>query len=312
MKLIDVDAAAPVPPLALVQALREGHRTGDIGTVERLLVGQDDRAALTWVAWHPRRGLAVKTATVFPDNARTGKPNVQSIVTLFDGADGAPVAVIAGEGFTRMKTAADSALAVDLLANAVCETLAVLGAGGQAETHVRFIRAVRPSLRRVVVWNRTPAAATALADRLAAPGLTVDVAPTPRHAVEPASIVSCLTAAATPVLEGAWLSPGAHVDLVGGYTPDMRESDDAVVRRGRLFADSWRFGVDICGDYAQPLAAGVIAREAVRGDLFDLCAGRVVGRTGEGDITVFKNGGGGHLDLMIARALYEAALLDGA
>ena len=312
MKLIDADAlASPIAPRALVEALRDGHRAGGIGTVERLLVGQDDHAALTWVAWHPRRGLAVKTATVFPDNARSGKPNVQSIVTLFDGADGAPLAVISGESFTRMKTAADSALAVDLLANPACETLAVLGAGGQAETHVRFIRAVRPSLRRVVVWNRSPAAAAALAARLAGPGLTAMAAPTPRHAVEQASIVSCLTAATTPVLEGAWLAPGTHVDLVGGYTPAMRESDDAVVRRGRLFADSRRFGVDICGDYAQPLAAGVIAREAVRGDLFDLCSGRVAGRSGEGDITVFKNGGGGHLDLMIARALYEAVLPDG-
>jgi ornithine cyclodeaminase len=87
----------------------------------------------------------------------------------------------------------------------------------------------------------------------------------------------------------------------------MRESDDAVVRRGRLFADSRRFGVETCGDYAQPLAAGVIGREAVLGDLFDLCAGRVAGRRSEDDITVFKNGGGGHLDLMIARALFDAA-----
>ncbi len=308
MKLIDADAPdSHAAPLALVDALREGHSSGDMGTVERLLVEKDGRAVLTWVGWHPGRGLAVKTATVFPGNAFAGKPNVQSVVTLFDGHDGAPLAVISGEGFTRMKTAADSALAVDLLANPGCETLAVLGAGGQAETHIRFIRAVRPSLRRTVVWNRTPAAAVGLVGRLTASGLTAEVAPTPRHAVEQASIVSCLTATTTPVLEGAWLQRGSHVDLVGGYTPEMRESDDAVVRRGRLFADSRRFGVDMCGDYAQPLAAGVIPREAVLGDLFDLCSGRVVGRTGEGDITVFKNGGGGHLDLMIARTLFDAA-----
>ncbi len=306
MKLIDADTAG-MAPLTLVEALREGHRAGDIGTVERLLVTQGHDAALTWAGWHPERGLAIKTATVFPGNAATGRPNIQSTVTLFDGATGTPLAVIHGESFTRMKTAADSALGADILASPDADTLAVLGAGGQAETHIRFLLAVRPSLRRILIWNRTAAAAEALEARLDIPDVSVEVATQAETAVRQAAIVSCLTAATTPVLQGCWLQPGAHVDLVGGYTPTMRESDDAVVRRGRLFADSRRFGIETCGDYAKPLAAGVIGRDAILGDLFDLCSGRLAGRLGPDDVTVFKNGGGGHLDLMAARAFFDAA-----
>jgi ornithine cyclodeaminase/alanine dehydrogenase-like protein (mu-crystallin family) len=128
--------------------------------------------------------------------------------------------------------------------------------------------------------------------------------------VREADIVSCLTASADPVLRGQWLRPGAHVDLVGGFTPAMRESDDDVVRRGRLFADTLRFALTACGDYAAPIARVVIAREPIEGDLFDLCSGRISGRRSTEEITVFKNGGGGHLDLIVARAIW--ALSDAA
>ena len=308
MKLIDADAVGQtLSPKILVEALRRGHASGGIGTVERLLAQQGDNAALTWAGWHQDRGLAIKTATVFPGNARADLPNIQSVVVLFGARDGTPLAAIHGERFTRMKTAADSALGADILAAPEADTLAVLGAGGQAETHVRFLCAVRPTIREVRVWNRSAPAALALAERLAAPGLAASAVADPRSAVEGAAIVTCLTASTSPVLQGAWLGEGAHVDLVGGYTPAMRESDDDVVRKGRLFADSRRFGVLACGDYAQPIGSGVIEADAVLGDLFDLCGGKVLGRTQPIDLTVFKNGGGGHLDLMAARAFFEAA-----
>src|SRR5579871_3442347 len=150
MILIDADAVgAGMAPAFLVEALRTGHRSGVMGEVERLLVEERDagNAALTWAGWRPDLGLAVKTATVFPENARTGaRPNIQSVVVLFDAKDGRPVAALHGESFTRMKTAADSALGMDCLASPEPETLAILGAGGQAETHARFLIAMRPSL----------------------------------------------------------------------------------------------------------------------------------------------------------------------
>ena len=309
MRLIDADAiAAFLDPLVLIEALRAAHRVGGIGEVERALIEAPGtgNAVLTWIASHPARGIAVKTATVFPDNGRSGSgPNVQSVVTLFDGANGAPLAAIHAESFTRMKTAADSALAADLLARDDAATLAVLGAGGQAITHIRYLRAVRPSIRRVLVWNRTPEAARRLVAELRKEGAEAEARTDRETAVREAAIVACLTASPTPVLRGAWLRAGAHVDLVGGFTPAMRESDDDVVRRGRLFADTLRFTLADCGDFADPIARGVIARETIEGDLFDLASGRTPARRSRDEITVFKNGGGGHLDLMVARAIYD-------
>ncbi len=310
MRLIDADALArTLDPLVLIEALRLGHRGGGVGRVERMLLEEPGTAnsVLTWMAWRPERGIAVKTATVFPDNSRLGaRPNVQSVVVLFDAANGAPLAAIHGESFTRVKTAADSALAADLLAVEDAATLAVLGAGGQARTHVRFLRAVRPAIRKALVWNRTAEAAERLAFELRAEGFDAEARSDPHAAVSEAQVVSCLTAARDPVLRGAWLRNDAHIDLVGGFTPAMRESDDDVVRRGRLFADTLRFTVGACGDFANPIARGVIGPEAIEGDLFDLVSGRIPIRRARDEITVFKNGGGGHLDLMIARAMFEA------
>ena len=181
----------------------------------------------------------------------------------------------------------------------------MLGAGGQAKTHVRFHRAARPSIRRVLIWNRTAESGERLAGELRAEGIEATALTDPAAAVREADIVTCLTASPSPVLRGAWLRQGAHVDLVGGFTPAMRESDNEVVRRGRLFSDTLRFTLGVCGDYATPIAEGLIGKEAVEGDLFDLCSGRAAGRRSGGEITVFKNGGGGHLDLIVARAIWN-------
>ena len=126
-----------------------------------------------------------------------------------------------------------------------------------------------------MIWNRTAANSERLAAELREEGFEAEALTDQQAAVRQAEMVACLTAAEAPVLLGRWLQPGAHVDLVGGFTPQMRESDDDVVRRGRLFADTLRFTLTPCGDYAIPIAQGVIAKEAVEGDLFDLCSGRV-------------------------------------
>lgn len=304
MRMIDADALSPIlDPLTLVEALREAHRAGAMGEVERLLLEAPGtpNSALVWAAWRPGFGVAVKTAMVFPSNSSSGlRPNIHSVVTLFDAGSGAPLATIHGESFTRMKTAADSALGCDLLAVRDSATLAVLGAGAQAETQVRYLRAVRPSIRHVLVWNRTASKAVRLAAKLNGEGAEAEAVATADEAVRDADIVTCLTASTEPVLHGAWLKQGAHVDLVGGFTPSMRESDDEVLRRGRLFADTLRFTLETCGDFASPIARG-----RVEGDLFDLSSGRIHGRRAPDEITVFKNGGGGHLDLAIARAIMD-------
>lgn len=302
MLAIDADTI-DLEPLALVERLRRDHERG-IGDVDRLLLSEAGNDLLLWGAWRHGEVVGAKLVTVFPGNEARGLgPNIRSIVLLADGTDGRPLAVLTGESFTRAKTAADSALGASLLARPDVETLAVLGAGGQAATHIRHLLAVRPSIRRVAIWNRTAEKARRLAASLRLPAVVVADAET---AVRGADIVSCLTAARTPVLLGRWLKPGCHVDLVGGFTPEMREADDETVRRARLFVDTRRFTIGACGDLAQPIAAGVLAERDVVADLEALCRG-AEGRRSADEITLFKNGGGGHLDLMVARAYYEAA-----
>ncbi|GGE01404.1 ornithine cyclodeaminase [Aureimonas endophytica] len=309
MILIDADAlSATLDPRILVEALRAGH-LGEVPAVERLYLPEPgaENDLLVWSGWRRREGVVVKAATVFPGNAATGRQNIHSVALLFDGEAGAPLAVIHGEAFTRMKTAADSALAADLLARPDCETLTLIGAGGQAETHARFLLAMRPTIRRVTICNRTPARAEAVAARLGVLGIEAETSADVETAVRRADILSCLTASAVPVFEGDWLAPGAHVDLVGGFTPQMREADDTAIRRARLFADTRRFTLDTCGDFAQAIAAGAMTRDGVAADLFELAEDPARGRRGAEEITLFKNGGGGHLDLMAARALFDLA-----
>ena len=304
LPVIDTDALG-IDPLRLVGALREGHRRGIDGFDRSYLSEprmEGENGFLLWPAWRHGEALGAKVVTIFPDNEAAGAgANIRSLYLLFDGKSGAPLALMTGEAFTRHKTAADSALGADILARRDVRHLVVLGAGAQAATHVAYLRAVRPSIERVTVWNRTAAKAEALADRVPGGRATGDRA----GAIAEADIVTCLTAATEPVLEGAWLKPGTHVDLVGGFTPSMRECDDAAILRARVFADHRGLATVHNGDLRDPLDRGVIGADHVLGDLFDLCRGAAAGRTGAAEITLFKNGGGGHLDLMAAMAFLE-------
>jgi ornithine cyclodeaminase len=183
----------------------------------------------------------------------------------------------------------------------------MVGAGAQAFWQVQALRAVRPSIRDVRVWNRTLAKAETLAQRLTREGVAAEVAEDLSSVVPQASIISMVTASETPLLDGTKLSPGTHVDLVGSFTPAMRETDDETVRRASLFVDTRRFTLEVTGDLAIPLAAGVIRESDIRADLFELARGAHPGRQSAHEITLFKNGGGGHLDLMTAIAAYERA-----
>ena len=161
--------------------------------------------------------------------------------------------------------------------------------------------AVRPSLRRVVIWNRSAEKAGALAERLAFLEVDLEATGDLEAAVRAADVISCATGATAPLIGGAWLQPGSHLDLVGGFMPEMREADDEACRRARIHVDSRWFTLRDCGDIAGPLASGAITEADVLGDLFELCRGEAPGRQNAEEITIFKNAGGGHLDLMTAR-----------
>jgi ornithine cyclodeaminase len=298
----------------LVQALRDAHR-GARPLIARASL-EAERGAVTHTyfnlpAFLPGVAMGTKIATILPDNParHQGMPAVQALYALFDGDDGTPAAVIEGTALTYRKTAADSALGSQLLSRTDAQLLLMVGAGGLAPYLARAHLAVRPGLRKVLVWNRTAERAETMAADLRAEGVDAVATADLDGAVSQADILSCSTAATAPVVKGALLRPGAHLDLVGGFTPAMRECDDEAVRRARLFIDEASINLDLCGDLIDPIGRGVIPRSKVEGDLYDLCrAGHRVEREPE-DVTLFKNGGGGHLDLFTA--LFIRARLQG-
>lgn len=291
----------------LVEALRLAHRSGSIPRTQATVMGEPPNEAnkfVSLVAWAPKDVIAVKLVGVFPSNLSLTppEPSVQGLVCLFSAATGRPLLVCDGAALTFRKTAADSALGADCLARRDAEVLLVVGAGGLAPHVVMAHRSVRPRIRRVLIWNRTPARAEALAVGLAGSVTEVRAVTDLDWAVGQADIISCITMATDPLVRGALLQPGTHVDLIGAYLPEMREADDEVMRRGRLFVDT-RNGCTHTGEIAQPLAKGIITLDAIQADLFDLCAGRHPGRTDRNEITVYKNVGGAHLDLFTMRHL---------
>ena len=278
---------------SLIEAMRAGHRAG-VDAYGRMLMDVAPDALLAMAAWQREVAFGVKLASVFPRNAAQHIPNIASVYVLFDGKHGTPAAVMDATPLTLRKTAADSALAADYLARRDARTLLMLGAGAQAPWQIAAHRVVRPGLARVLIWNRTPVRATTLAAAIPGAEAVTDLA----AAVACADIVCCATAATAPVLRGAWLAAGTHVDLVGGYTPAMREADDVAVSRARVFVDTRRFTLHDAGDISQPLATGLLAADAIT-DLFELVRG-APGRRDAAEVTLFKNAGGGHLDLMAA------------
>jgi ornithine cyclodeaminase len=287
----------------VIEALRAGHLRPKAKTGDTLLE-QGDRKMLVRSGWIEGVAAGVKAVTVFPDNPPP-HPSVQGQVLLFDDETGAVSALLDGTEITRWKTAGDSALGADCLARPDVETMLMVGAGAMAEPLIRAHLTVRPSLGRVMIWNRTQVRADELAGRLGDLDASVEVVAELEAALPEADLVSCATMTVDPIINGALLKPGCHVDLVGAYTPEMREADDEALTRGRLFVDSFDTTVDEIGELIIAMAAGVITREDVLGDLHALVEGRA-GRQTAGEITLFKNGGGAHLDIMTAEAIAGA------
>jgi alanine dehydrogenase len=290
------DVARLLPYADLVDALAEGHR-GEPAVSRRVVFGPvgSDQAFLGLPAWRPGEAIGVKLATIFPANPMAGRPSVQAVYVLFDGSSGEPRALIDGTELTYRKTAADSALGARFLAREDVATLLMVGAGGLAPHLIAAHRAVRPSLERILVWNRTRAKAEAVAAVVG--GTVVDSL---AEAVPAADVISTATMTAVPLVEGRWIRPGTHLDLVGAFQPDHREVDDDAVVRAEIYVDHREATLTEDGDLVIPLRAGLITPDAIRGDLYELCCGDVVGRTDPDAITLFENGGGGHLDLMTA------------
>lgn len=254
--------------------------------------------------------FATKIISVYPDNHGTTRPSHQGLVVLFDGEHGQPTAVMDASSITAIRTAAVSAVATRYLARKGAKTLAILGAGVQARTHLDAMLAVH-SFEQVLVWSRDGEKAARLLGA-ETQGAIGRVATSAREAVEQAGVVCTVTAAREPVLRGEWLQPGTHINAVGASLRTTRELDSDAVRRCRIFVDRLESAMNEAGDLLIPMHEGAISSDAIVGELGQLVNGTVVGRRGDSEITLFKSLGLAVEDLACARYLYDTASRTGA
>lgn len=288
--------------LALCEAFHKGHKAPR-ADIDDILFKHGDNALLNRAAWIQGKGIGVKTATVFPNNKNLSSPlpNVQAVFTLFDDQTGQPLAFIDGNLVTKWKTAGDSVFAAKLLARPNSKVLTIIGAGSVASSIIDAYRAVFPELETIQIWNRT----FANAQKLAAEKGAIAIQDLP-EALSNADIVSSSTMSTSPFIKGEWIKAGTHVDLIGAYRPDMREADDSLLVKSRIFIDAQETAIHDIGELAIPIKNGVISEDQIIADFYQLCNG-CKGRESDDEITLFKNGGGAHLDLMTALYIMEMA-----
>ncbi|HMM08055.1 MAG TPA: NAD(P)-binding domain-containing protein [Paracoccus solventivorans] len=299
MQIIGPEIEPRLDWLALTDALAQGHELPRAEIADSFLYRGRD-TLLTRSAWIDGLGLAVKPATIFPGNSDRGAPVVNGVVNLLDDVTGQLRALVDFHLVTKWKTAGDSLLSARRLARPDARRVLVIGAGSVAESMVHAYRALIPDAQ-ICIWNRSPAGAEALAQRVSARAVR-DLEP----AVRDAEIIATATMATQPVLRGEWLSPGTHVDLIGAFRPDMREADDDLLKNARLFVDSRATTLGHIGEIQIPIDAGAIRESDILADFYDLPAG-AYSRRSDHEITVAKNGGGAHLDLMTAAWILSVA-----
>lgn len=296
-----VHAALPYP--ALIEALRRGFAQGATAPVRHHhsvpRPGADPAVLLLMPAWFAGGVTGVKLVHICTGNEARGLPSVQGLYVLFDGPTGTPLATLDGTALTLRRTACASALAASRLARPDAASLLVVGAGALAPHLARAHAAVRP-IRRVRIWNRTPERAREVAAALAATGLEAAAVEDLATAQAEADVISCCTMSRAPLVRGELVRPGTHVDLVGAYTPAMRESDDALIARARVFVDTREGALAEAGDLLQPIASGSFTAERIVADLADLASGRDPGRRAADEVTVFKSVGSAVEDLIAA------------
>lgn len=282
--------------IALTDAMAAGHQLPP-AQIKDVFLYQDDKTLLNRSAWIQGMGIAVKCATVFPENPAQGRPMIDGAVNLFSATDGTLEAILDFQLVTKWKTAGDSLLAARRLARPESQNILIVGAGTVGATLYDAYSAAFPDAQ-FQIWNRSPAGA----DRFATQRGNVTVATDLEQAVRGADIVTSATMSTDPLLLGEWFQPGQHIDLIGAYRPDMRETDDTGITASRVFVDNFDTVLDHIGELKIPLAQDLIQRDHVVADFYDLDAFQ---RQSPNDITLFKNGGGAHLDLMTSRYILD-------
>ena len=292
----------------LIERLRETFRKGAEVPVRHhhAIGGGSDATLLLMPAWQSGRHIGIKLVTVFPHNNEQSLPSVMGAYLLLSGKTGEPLAMIDGPTLTVKRTAAASALAASYLARQDSERLLMVGTGALAPYLIRAHAAVRP-ICNVLIWGRSRDKAEQLARRLNRRDFKVAATTDLEAAARGAHIISAATMTLEPLIKGAWLQPGQHIDLVGGFRPDMREADDEAIARARVFVDTRDGACSEAGDILQPLEAGVLKEDDIAADLFDLTRGERAGRRYYDQITLFKSVGTALEDLGAAQLAYERA-----
>jgi ornithine cyclodeaminase len=308
-----IDAAAVsrrLEPGALLAALERMFRDGCEAPVRHhhtvRVPGLADATLLMMPAWREGAYLGIKLVTIFPGNSTRGLPAVSAAYVLLDANSGEVLALIDGGELTARRTAATSALAARHLARADAASLLVVGTGRVARQLARAHSALRPELRQVRIWGRSAAHAADVVAELARDGIAAEAALDLASAVRQADIVSAATLATEPLIKGEWVRPGTHVDLVGGYTPQMREGDDELIVKASVYVDTRDGALSEAGDVVVPIARALLKPEDVA-DLRDLCRGERPGRRTASEITVFKSVGAALEDLAAAIVVFTHA-----
>lgn len=305
MQIVDANTIDKVlDEVAVADALRDMFRDGCEQPVRHHhgmdVPNEPEATLLLMPAWQPGSALGIKIATVFPGANTRGLPAVQASYLLLDAVTGQPQAMLDGARLTVWRTAAASALAARYLARRDAAEMVILGAGALAPFLVRAHLAATP-VKRVTVWNRNFDKAAAMAADLAGCGADVGASDDLEGAVRQADLISCATLSQEPLVQGEWLKPGAHLDLVGGFTPVMRETDDEAIRRSTVFVDTIDGAPVEAGDIVKPLESGAMTMDDIAADLFNLCRGEHQGRSSDTEITLFKSTGAALEDLAAAR-----------
>ncbi|HEY7384861.1 MAG TPA: ornithine cyclodeaminase family protein [Beijerinckiaceae bacterium] len=298
---------------ALVDALAEAFRSDVVVPVRHhhgIRRGDSAATLLLMPAWSAGAAgfIGVKIVSVFPDNNAKNLPSVLGTYLLMDGDSGAPLAALDGTRLTLWRTAAASALAARHLARSDARRMAMVGAGALAPFLIRAHLSQRP-IERIQIWNHRAEKAERLAEILGGEGLPVSATRDLEGAVRAADLVSCATLSSAPLVKGAWLGPGSHLDLVGAFTLSMREADDEALRRASVYVDTAAARSE-GGDVALALKSSAISAADVKGDLFDLCRGHARGRAGRDEITVFKSVGTALEDLTAATLVWRSLAHD--
>lgn len=304
--LLPMDAAIGI----MEQALAAFSAGAVLQPVRQALVVEPHGGYLGLMPAHVRGGaaeaLGAKAVTFYPRNADRDLPTHMAVILLWDTETGALLAIMDGRLITEMRTAATSAAAAKVLARKDAAVLALLGSGVQARSHLEALRLVR-TLRDVRVWSRTPEHRDAFAREMGDRGLRVTACGTGQEAARGADLIVTATSSPAPVLEGRWLSPGVHITAVGAPRPDWRELDTSAVARSRVFVDSRAGALAESGDLLHPLKEGAIDESHIKGEIGEVLAGTVPGRTSPQDITLFKSLGMAVEDVATAAYVYRRA-----